>query len=152
MYTRGRIGGEFVGLTFWRNNCYWYLSALLCLKTCLRENIIIEEMNNEYGILMNKYLQWTNYVVNVSNIVVWPDYPRFPGPIFFNVTMDVSEELPQDKIEMDVEVSLVVYGTNLRLLPETAQFYWLFETIISNWSFTDSNIFKFSQMLTKRYE
>lgn len=48
--------------------------------------------------------QWTNYVVNVSNIVVWPDYPRFPGPIFFNVTMDVSEELPQDKIEMDVEV------------------------------------------------
>lgn len=72
---------------------------------------------------MNKYLQWTNYVVNVSNIVVWPDYPRFPGPIFFNVTMDVSEELPQDKIEMDVEVSLVVYGTNLRLLPETAQFY-----------------------------
>lgn len=72
---------------------------------------------------MNKYLQWTNYVVNVSNIVVWPDYPRFPGPIFFNVTMDVSEELPQDKIEMDVEVSLVVYGTNLRLLSETAQFY-----------------------------
>lgn len=60
-----------------------------------------------------RIFQWTNYVVNVSNIVVWPDYPRFPGPIFFNVTMDVSEELPQDKIEMDVEVSLVVYDVNL---------------------------------------
>ncbi|VDO07150.1 unnamed protein product [Haemonchus placei] len=48
--------------------------------------------------------QWTNYVVNVSNIVIWPDYPRFPGPIFFNVTMDVSEDLPVDKIEMDLEV------------------------------------------------
>uniref|UniRef100_A0A2K6VJD3 Uncharacterized protein n=3 Tax=Onchocerca TaxID=6281 RepID=A0A2K6VJD3_ONCVO len=48
--------------------------------------------------------QWTNYVVNISNIVIWPDYPRFPGPIFFNVTIDVSEELPQDKVEMDVEV------------------------------------------------
>ena len=49
-------------------------------------------------------LQWTNYVVNVSNIVIWPDYPRFPGPIFFNVTMDVSEDLPVEKIEMDLEV------------------------------------------------
>lgn len=29
---------------------------------------------------------------------------RFPGPIFFNVTMDVNEELPTDKIEMDLEV------------------------------------------------
>uniref|UniRef100_A0A1I8BH14 Uncharacterized protein n=1 Tax=Meloidogyne hapla TaxID=6305 RepID=A0A1I8BH14_MELHA len=47
--------------------------------------------------------QWTNYVVNVSNIVIWPDYPRFPGPIFFNVTMDVNEDLPIDKIEMDLE-------------------------------------------------
>lgn len=43
-------------------------------------------------------------MVNVSNIVIWPDYPRFPGPIFFNVTMDVSENLPVDKIEMDLEV------------------------------------------------
>ena len=48
--------------------------------------------------------QWTKYVVNVSNIVIWPDYPRFPGPIFFNVTMDVSEDLPNEKIEMDLEV------------------------------------------------
>lgn len=48
--------------------------------------------------------QWTNYVVNVSNIVIWPDYPRFPGPIFFNVTMDVSEDLPTEHIEMDLEV------------------------------------------------
>lgn len=54
----------------------------------------------------------------MSNIVIWPDYPRFPGPIFFNVTvtilqfyiisfdfqMDVNEELPIDKIEMDLEV------------------------------------------------
>lgn len=42
--------------------------------------------------------------MNVSNIVIWPDYPRFPGPIFFNVTMDVNEELPADKVEMDLEV------------------------------------------------
>lgn len=70
---------------------------------------------------MSMNFQWTNYVVNVSNIVVWPDYPRFPGPIFFNVTMDVSEELPQDKIEMDVEVSLVDCSTNRGLL--LAQFY-----------------------------
>lgn len=45
-------------------------------------------------------------MVNVSNIVIWPDYPRFPGPIFFNVTLDVNEELPHDKIEMDLEVSI----------------------------------------------
>uniref|UniRef100_A0A914MZG3 Uncharacterized protein n=2 Tax=Meloidogyne incognita TaxID=6306 RepID=A0A914MZG3_MELIC len=54
--------------------------------------------------------QWTNYVVNVSNIVIWPDYPRFPGPIFFNVTMDVNEDLPIDKIEMDLEVRHAVNG------------------------------------------
>ncbi|KAI6226170.1 hypothetical protein M3Y99_01316600 [Aphelenchoides fujianensis] len=54
--------------------------------------------------------QWTNYVVNVSNIVIWPDYPRFPGPIFFNVTMDVNEELPAEKIEMDLEVRHAVTG------------------------------------------
>lgn len=48
--------------------------------------------------------QWTQYPVNVSNIVIWPDYPRFPGPIFFNVTMDVDEKLPTDRIEMDLEV------------------------------------------------
>ncbi|VDM50756.1 unnamed protein product [Toxocara canis] len=53
---------------------------------------------------------WTNYVVNVSNIVIWPDYPRFPGPIFFNVTMDVSEELPTERVEMDLEVALNNYN------------------------------------------
>lgn len=40
------------------------------------------------------------------SIVIWPDYPRFPGPIFFNVTMDVNEELPIDRIEMDLEVGI----------------------------------------------
>lgn len=49
-------------------------------------------------------------MVNVSNIVIWPDYPRFPGPIFFNVTMDVNEELPSEKIEMDLEVRHAVTG------------------------------------------
>lgn len=66
-------------------------------------------MNNA-GFQWTINLQWTNYVVNISNIVIWPDYPRFPGPIFFNVTIDVSEELPQDKVEMDVEVLLVMFG------------------------------------------
>ncbi|KAH7701747.1 CRE-MLT-8 protein [Aphelenchoides avenae] len=54
--------------------------------------------------------QWTDYTVNVSNIVIWPDYPRFPGPIFFNVTLDVNEELPKEKIEMDLEVRHAVTG------------------------------------------
>ncbi|KIH49021.1 hypothetical protein ANCDUO_20905, partial [Ancylostoma duodenale] len=57
---------------------------------------------------LNDFEMWTNYVVNVSNIVIWPDYPRFPGPIFFNVTMDVAEDLPVDKIEMDLEVGYFV--------------------------------------------
>jgi len=57
--------------------------------------------------------QWTDYKVNVTNLVIWPQYPRFPGPIFFNVTMDIKEELPRDRIEMEMEIRhAVVTDTN----------------------------------------
>lgn len=42
--------------------------------------------------------------MNVSKIVIWPHFPRFPGPVYFNVTMDVNEELSFDTIELDLEV------------------------------------------------
>jgi len=47
---------------------------------------------------------WTNYAINVTNLVIWPQYPRFPGPIYFNVTVEVKEDLPADKLEMEMEV------------------------------------------------
>jgi len=47
---------------------------------------------------------WTNYAINVTNLVIWPQFPRFPGPIYFNVTVDVKEDLPNDKLEMEMEV------------------------------------------------
>jgi len=48
--------------------------------------------------------QWTKYGVNVTNLVIWPKYPRFPGPIFFNVTAEIHDDLPTDRIEVEVEI------------------------------------------------
>lgn len=42
--------------------------------------------------------------MDITNLVIWPQYPRFPGPIYFNVTAAVTEELPQDRIEVALEV------------------------------------------------
>jgi len=76
----------------------WQFSRCASEQVSSREETVVQQC------IRARLFQWTNYVVNVSNIVIWPDYPRFPGPIFFNVTMDVNEELPQEKIEMDLEV------------------------------------------------
>ena len=38
--------------------------------------------------------QWVDYAVDITNLVIWPQYPRFPGPIYFNVTANIKESLP----------------------------------------------------------
>ncbi|VDO98678.1 unnamed protein product [Soboliphyme baturini] len=48
--------------------------------------------------------RWTDYVVDVKDLVIWPKYPRFPGPLFFNSTIVVRKDLSRVKIELEVEM------------------------------------------------
>ncbi|KFD56997.1 hypothetical protein M514_02254 [Trichuris suis] len=48
--------------------------------------------------------RWRNHAVNVKKLVIWPEFPRFPGPIFFNATLTVEKDLPQTGIELELEL------------------------------------------------
>lgn len=47
---------------------------------------------------------WTDYPVNVTNVQLWPKFPRFPGPIFFNFSFEVKERLPRGAVELATKV------------------------------------------------
>jgi hypothetical protein len=63
--------------------------------------------------------QWIDYKVDIENLVIWPQYPRFPGPIYFNVTASVKEELPTDNIEMSMEVKQLMETRNGQMTWQT---------------------------------
>ncbi|OUC48227.1 hypothetical protein D917_06317 [Trichinella nativa] len=56
--------------------------------------------------------RWRNYSVDVKKLVIWPEFPRFPGPIFFNATVSVDKPLPSTGIELELELRHAVLTSN----------------------------------------
>jgi hypothetical protein len=63
--------------------------------------------------------QWTDYSMDIQNLVIWPQYPRFPGPIYFNATLVVKSTLPADKIDLNLETKQLMETQNGQMVWQT---------------------------------
>jgi ferredoxin len=63
--------------------------------------------------------QWNDYPMDIQNLVIWPQYPRFPGPIYFNATLAVKSALPTEQINLNLETKQLMETQNGQMVWQT---------------------------------